>query len=257
MLEREGFVTPTLQGRSILVLDLETLHSAQECKHCGFYPIGLHMPLACPRQEGAVCEAIGWDDFRRLGLSIGCYYDYLDESVHFFDQHTLLPLLERVARPQTLLVSFNGVRFDFPLLAALCMDEAEAALLLEQSATASSYLEHITQFESLIMSGYDILQAIRIAEPKGSAPSGTNSLAALSQANGLPPKQLTGALAPQLWAQGRCAEVINYNLTDVLNTKALFERIIAHGGLNRRTGWLTLPTPHLPDFAPLSPGEPV
>src|SRR5712691_6205130 len=88
-----------LTGSNCVVLDLETLHSAEDCRHCG------SPEMAHTAEEGTptgVCPSrgfagglrlffapIGWDNKVALGLSIGCYWDYQDMALHWFDRHTL------------------------------------------------------------------------------------------------------------------------------------------------------------------------
>lgn len=240
-----------LHGTSILILDIETQNSAQDCRYCGRYVTQDTSQEPCPQHhDGAEditpCKPIGWKEFASLGLSIGCYYDYVDGLPHFFDRHCLLELLARVSQVPTLLVSFNGVSFDFPLLYALILSQADTAIIQERPDDATSIMQLLQRFDNTVSVGYDILQQIWAVQPQGQYESGLNSLDALSQANGFGAKLLSGALAPHLWKQGHYADVINYNLDDVMKTKALFERIVTEGGLWRKTGWLELSPPRLP-----------
>src|SRR5262245_47047525 len=102
-----------MQGANIVVLDLETEHSAEDGRHCGLSREEFHWDTE------HVYEAIGWNDHAALGLSIGCYYDYKDGLVHWFDRQTVGIVIEDFLETQPLVVSFNGIGFDFPLMCAV------------------------------------------------------------------------------------------------------------------------------------------
>jgi hypothetical protein len=158
--------------RNVVVLDLETMRSAQDCRLC-YEAKDDHMGNPC----GAHYTPIGWDDHALLGLSIGCVWSFKRGAPGWFDVYTLEATVRDFVESQPLLVSFNGIGFDFPLMRALL---AHDAVLCER-------------------------------------------FAALAMANGLPRKSMDGATAPHLWAQGHYAEVIAYNVADVMKTKHLFE----------------------------------
>ena len=77
----------------VVVIDVETLHSAQDCRHCGMAEEqhGFHNICETPdlRMIGARHTPIGWEDHAVLGLSIGCLYRYDTGRYQFFDPHTL------------------------------------------------------------------------------------------------------------------------------------------------------------------------
>ena len=105
--------------RNIVVLDLETLHVSDECQIC-------HVRLpAHGRRDDHVYTAYGWGNKPALGLSIGAYYDYQDLCLHWFDVRTLTTLMRELVSRQALLVTFNGVSFDFVLMRGLLRQEAE------------------------------------------------------------------------------------------------------------------------------------
>ena len=221
-----------LNGRPICVLDLETAHSANDCRHCGKEEL-FHL------EWGKRCEAngerytpIGWDNRAALGLSIGCYYDYRDSRVHWFDVHTLEETVRHFVKTQPLLVSFNGISFDFPLMRGLLRRHANDLRAQEVGFgimdAAHGELQMVcNDFKTLCDTSYDLLAEIWMVDPVHRFEHGLNSLDALSHANGLGSKAMDGATAPRLWAQGRYAEVIAHNVGDVLKTRALFEMVCA------------------------------
>ena len=224
-----------LAGKRIAVLDLETIRSASDCRVC-FTGQAQHPPPGtgiCPGYQ-----AIGWDDHAVLGLSIGCYYDYYEGKDHWFDQRTVLETMLYFVEQRYLLVSFNGITFDFSVMCAVAAQDSSTTTALCETFTA------------LCASSYDILQALWQADPQGKAIRGLNGLDAIAQANGLPAKGMNGAQAPTLWRQGRYAEVLNYCAADVAKTRWLFERIVEGQPFLRGDGQpMTLPAPALEAYA--------
>ncbi len=229
---------------NVVILDLETARSAEDCQHCGkskeTHGTGVaacHTPLF----GLAVYKPIGWDNKVALGLSIGCYWDTRDSRMHWFDVHTLEAAMRYFVATQPLLVSFNGIAFDFPLMRALLRHRAEEGLekagpgigeaayqARHAAADQRERLELLCDtFQALCATSYDILAEIWKVDPSRKFERGLNSLDAISQANGLGAKEMTGAQAPLLWQQGRYAEVIGYCQGDVEKTKALFDLVCA------------------------------
>jgi hypothetical protein len=223
-----------LAGANIVVLDLETARSADDCRLCG-----AASERHTPGVSGHAYEPLGWDRKVDLGLSIGCYYDYADDSLHWFDRVTLEATVRCLVTRQPLLVSFNGIGFDFPLMRGLLLRDVEQYGPRERDLPGLC-----EQFQVLCAYSYDILAAIWQADPARKFERGLNSLGAISAANGYGTKALDGALAPRLWAQGRYAEVLNYCAGDVDKTRRLFEQIVATGQILRGDGRpLGLPPP--------------
>ena len=217
-----------LEGKPIICFDCETLLSASDCAICEQIEEA-HTDTNHPY------TAIGWHDKQRLSLSIGCAFDYATMQYSFFDLHTLESTVQGWVARQPLMVSFNGLLFDGPLLRAILRNRSE---VLHPLCDA---------FKDLMRRGYDVLNAVWQADPARKFEKGLNSLDALSQANGYGAKEMDGATAPRLWAQGRYAEVIAYNVGDVLKTRKLFEQLVATGTLLRGDGQpLTLARPILP-----------
>ncbi len=253
-----------LEGLNIVCLDVETARSADDCRYCGTTR-GSHLPSyeLCPTKPDVVhdgdraqtFEAIGWHNKAALGLSIGCYYAYRNSRLHFFDRHTLEETISSFVDVGCLLVSFNGVSFDFSLMRGLLRQEADALRLSESDADlfrSGVLVELCDRFKALCEVSYDVLAEIWRVDPQGKFERGLNSLDAIAQANGLGVKTMTGAQAPRLWAEGRYAEVINYCSSDVLKTKALFE-MVCHGQPILRGNGQPLVLPAPPGLETLQP----
>lgn len=238
----------TLEGMNCLVVDLETLASADDCRHCGS-PAYAHGDT----RSGQSChhagdhpwtcyERIGWDDHAALGLSIGCAYDYANGLMHWFDVHTLEATMRLLVERQALLVGFNSKKFDLSLMAAVYRQRERL-----DSQYELQVLPLCDAWQALAARSYDLLHEIWQIDPDRKYERGLNSLDALCQANGLPRKEMDGATAPVLWRQGRIAEVVAYNVGDVLRTKALFELVCAGKPILRGNGQsIHLPPPPLP-----------
>jgi hypothetical protein len=223
-----------LQGKNIVVLDVETLYSAETCVNChSDAPDGC--VAGCPGYQ-----AIGWNDYRALGLSIGGYYDYEDARVHWFDAHTMRAAVGHLVRRRCTIVTYNGLRFDLPLLTTLYE--------YPYASTQNAELVQMAQQASALVKsqGYDILDAMWQADPAHAKTRGINGLDAVAQANGLGGKTLGsgGLIAPALWRAGRHAEVINYCQQDILLTKAVFEMVMRGEPIKRNNGSeVVLPRP--------------
>lgn len=236
-----------LEGKRILVLDLETAKSADDCVYCG-QDEASHDPLTggllCKigsGQLGATFTKIGWNNKPALGLSIGCSYPYVSQRPTFFDPHSLEEYITHCVETQPLLVSFNGIGFDFPLMRGLLRRRAE---IMSDRGGAERLMQLCDDFKILCTSSYDILAEIWEADPSRKFERGLNSLDTIAKANGLGSKLSHGAQAPRDWRDGQYAKVINYCADDVYKTKALFEMIVQRGSVLRGDGQpIILPSP--------------
>lgn len=221
-----------LRGTNIVVLDLETAHSAHDCRHCSTHKRAWNN-ISCLAEDGHV--TIGWDDHAALGLSIGCLYRYDTDRYEFFDVYTAQTMMDGLLATKPLLVSFNGIQFDAHVLAALYPDP-----VTPDGEPASDFP---ADWSSLWYQSYDILDQIWRQDPERKYEPGLNSLGAISVANSYGAKEMDGAQAPRLWREGRHAEVMNYCMSDVWKTARLFEQIVATGQILRGDGQvLRLPT---------------
>lgn len=245
---------------NVCILDLETQHSADDCRWCMAPDAQHHADGACAAWEGERPPAsvhqfapIGWDAKLALGLSVGCYWDGADAQLHWFDPPTLEATVRLFVARQPLLVSFNGITFDFALMRALLRHEAERRRLNDDETAptvdhaaerAGALMDLCDAFKTLCSTSYDILRELWKQDPTRKHERGLNSLDALCRANGLPVKEMTGAEAPRLWREGRYAEVIQYNAGDAMRTKALFTMICAGQPILCGDGQpITLPRP--------------
>jgi predicted 3'-5' exonuclease similar to PolB exonuclease domain len=215
-----------LRGRNIVVLDVETLRSAQDCREC-FQSQNAHQSISSHD-----FAPIGWEDHDALGLSIGCYWDYAIDRIVWFDIPSLPSCLETLLVRNPMLVTFNGLEFDCLLLQAVC--EGSDDLLADWR-------------QYYLRESYDLLDEIWRIDPDRKFAPGLNSLDAIAQATGLGSKLGHGAQAPRDWQEGQIAKVLNYCADDVYKTKALFEMVCAGQPLYRGDGQpIWLPNPFSP-----------
>ena len=230
---------------NVIVIDCETLHSADDCRHC-YEERDVHllvsgeMNFRCPGSGKEGCPVswyvpIGWDNHAALGLSIGCLYRSDTDSFSFFDMHTLEATMRELVKAQPLLVSFNGLQFDFPLMEAALLQTCPAPDDWRPGGALNGLLP---AWHAACSGSYDILAECWAVDPDRKFERGLNSLGALSQANGYGAKEMDGATAPRLWAQGHHAEVANYCMSDVQKTRRLFDQIVMTGDIIRGDGRL-------------------
>ena len=164
-----------LTAHNICVLDLETLNSADDCRHCGkpeahHYQSRGETPLCDPDLSDGPYTPIGWDRKLDLGLSIGCYWDYQDMALHWFDAQTLEDVVRLFVDRKPLLVSFNAIGFDFPLM---------RAILRHRYATLNPLCDLFKHF--CCTPSYDILAEIWKADPAREVPGVLADLEELEQ----------------------------------------------------------------------------
>ena len=136
----------------------------------------------------------GWDDFSNMGISVIGFYSDSQSLWTKGYRHFLSPFydFQKLINNESVIVGFNSKKFDDNLCKANNIN---------------------------ITTTYDLLEEIRIAAfgspdwqdtPKGFS----YSLDTIARANGRA-KTGSGALAPQLWQEGRKQEVIDYCVNDV------------------------------------------
>ena len=157
----------------------------------------------------AYCD--GWHDHANMGISVIGAYDYVTGQLKAYVEEEMWAQLfgvdsftnfQELVERREHVIGFNSLSFDDKLCKA-----------------------HDIEVETT----YDILCEVRLAtdQPpfytKGLTRAGYN-LDALAKANLGAQKTGHGALAPELWQQGKYHEVIRYCLNDVWLTKQLFDK---------------------------------
>ena len=174
------------------------------------------------------CE--GWRDFKGMGLSVTCAYEYATDKSYVFMDDNLAEFQKLIDR-STHAITFNGVNFDNHLLAANNINT-----------------------DALIQ--YDILREIWKAlgfdpDKFDKSTHGKYGLEACCELNFGLKKSGNGALAPVDWQRGLFGKVINYCADDVHTlTKPLFEKAFVHGYIlnpNREGDTNTIILPHIKD----------
>lgn len=154
----------------------------------------------------------GWHDHEGMGISVIGAYDYVTGQLKAYVSEGMMfggllemsdfQSFEDLACQRDLVIGFNSLGFDDKLCRANNI---------------------------VIETNYDLLCEVRVAsgQPakyvKGKTKAGYN-LDALATANLGKAKTGHGALAPELWQQGKYHEVIRYCLNDVMLTKQLFDK---------------------------------
>lgn len=179
------------------------------------------------------CE--GWGDYVGMGLASTTILTSTDAIVMLHDaEHELLSdILRNVGETSTdsdrILVTFNGMKFDVPLMAANGVD-------------VSRYTDDTHH--------YDLLREMWKAD--GNDPDhfekGTHANYGLHHTcvrNGLNGKEGHAADAPYLFQRGRIGQLLSYNLDDVRKLSALYRLAHLFGGLQGPHGWIDLSPPEL------------
>ena len=149
-------------------------------------------------KEGYV-YARNWNDYLGMGISVVGGYSYtLKEYYHFSEN--CLSVLQRLIDSHDLIVGFNILNFDWKLLEAFSVQIPRDKI-------------------------YDIYLEIKRAADAGKYDKGFN-LKNLAIVNNISQKSGDGAIAPEMWQQGKQKEVIDYCLQDVKVTKELLDLIM-------------------------------
>lgn len=171
-----------LEGMNIVVYDLEIKKPVEKCTH-------------------------GWNSLDEMGISVGCAYDYRDRKYRVFMDDNMQELVDRLNEPGTLIVAFNHIGFDNPLLRA-----------------SGFNLKPDTD-----LNNYDMLQISRkgTGESRGRGYTLDGHLETLD----LPRKTANGAMAPIWYEEGKMGMLVDYCLNDVTQERNLFEYMIKKGQL--------------------------
>lgn len=166
----------------------------------------------------------GWHDYANMGISVIGAYDYAQSRYRVFCEDNRAAFHE-VCHSADLLVSFNGLAFDNPVIRACWFGEnfdfdAKCYdVLVEQWAAAG--LGATFRYPTHAGFGLD---------------------ATCERTLGLG-KTGNGALAPVQWQRGEIGAVIDYCLNDVFLTKLLFDRVLTRQRFIGPNGLLQLRVP--------------
>lgn len=159
---------------------------------------------AIPTRREPIIEGIkycaGWDDHANMGISVIGAYDFQTGRSHVYLKDNF-DAFEKLCRERWPLVSFNGLRFDNPVIRAcgLEIDDAKCYdLLAEITALTGTF------------AGYSLDACCKATLGPKAAKTGN------------------GAMAPVLWQRGQFGEVITYCLNDVAITADLFRHLVEY-----------------------------
>lgn len=172
-----------LEGQNIIVFDAE-----------------IKIPVnVCSKQ---------WASLNEMGISVACAFDYelmryrvfLDDNVH--------ELIERLNKPETVIVGFNHISFDNMLLRANGFD-------LKKDSELKNYDMKVISQEAAGVGINERVSGFKLDDHL--------------KACGLPMKTANGAIAPIWFLRGEMGKLIDYCLADVSQERALFEFMQLHG----------------------------
>ncbi|MCC3459789.1 MAG: hypothetical protein EAZ73_09070 [Oscillatoriales cyanobacterium] len=158
----------------------------------------------------------GWKDFENMGIAVICAIELESDRTYTFVHPNVTHFQELVYSTQKIgskICGFNSANFDDVLCAANSIAVATNFDLLEQVRFAAY---GSTNWQDC---------------PKGHS----YKLDAIARANGFA-KTGSGELAPKLWQQGKCQEIIHCCTNDVRITKELILLFIKHKLKDPNTG---------------------
>lgn len=152
-------------------------------------------------------KEVTWSSYARMGVSVGCIYDYETGDYRVYFHADLWEMAARLNRA-ALVVGFNIKGFDNHLLRAFAplRDDLVCYDMLEESRRGTGW------------------------KPEDRYPSGLkldNHLCGTFGTKFM--KTNHGAEAPWLYRTGRMGELVSYNIADVARERALFEYANTHG----------------------------
>lgn len=161
----------------------------------------------CEIKEEIGKNGITWSSYDRMGVSTACAFDYRRMDYLVFMDDNIQELRQLLATAD-LIVGFNIIGFDLPLIAA-----------------STKPVEKNPNLEI-----YDLLFASRKAvgwEEGARFPSGLKLDEHLEGTFGQSEmKTANGAEAPLMWQRKELGKVISYCLADVKREKMLFEHVL-------------------------------
>ena len=150
----------------------------------------------------------GWASHDEMGISVGCAFDYRSNRFRVFMDDNIGELTTRLNETGTLVVAFNHMGFDNKVLRASgqrLKPDSELRnydMLVESKKGAG---------DDQYAKGFKLDDHLRVL--------------------GLPMKTADGAVAPHWYQSGKIGALVDYCLNDVMQERALFEYIVAHGKL--------------------------
>lgn len=172
----------------------------------------------------------GWEDKHLMGVSSAVSWDNLLGRFCVYDDHNMDQLVARLSSAP-LVVGFNHMRFDYPVL-------GEAVKYPDRPVISNGDIFKTDAWPELQYGDkvdFDILLAVW--KGLGKSPTfdktthmgyGLDSIA-MRTLGLVEAKTGHGAHAPELYQEGRWAELIDYNMQDVRLTKDLFRFFQRYG----------------------------
>lgn len=158
-------------------------------------------------------KEITWGSHHKMGISVGCAYDYRESRYRVFLDDNMPDLVKRLNEPGTLVVAFNQIGFDNKILR---LDE-----MLQTKLEA--YERDPFPEDSKILN-YDMLVESRLGAGVNMFAKGFKLAQHLAHM-GLPSKTDDGANAPLLYQNRKLGELVDYCLADVRAEKSLFDYV--------------------------------
>lgn len=153
-----------------------------------------------------------WKNWSWMGISVGCAYDFSTGEYSVYLEDNLVQLVN-LLNSADMIAAFNHVSFDNNLLRGLMF------------AKADTYGHGMLRPDNELLN-YDMLIESRTGAKVDSYVKGFKLDAHLKATLG-PEAMKTGdgAMAPDLFKQGKMGELVSYCLADVHRERLLFERV--------------------------------
>jgi len=189
----------------------------------------------------------GWKDHHLMGVSSGVAWSNREGRIMIFDDHNIDDLL-RLLASAPLVVGFNHIRFDYPvLLGATGVSKLPRPVIAANGHVNVDVWPAVTDGVNGVKTDFDLLIEVwrnmdcgPCFNPSTHGGYGLDSICELTLGRG---KSGDGAHAPVLYQQGRWAELIDYNIQDVVLTRDLFRWAQEHGFVLTKTGPVFLTDP--------------
>jgi DEAD/DEAH box helicase domain-containing protein len=152
--------------------------------------------------------AIGWKDYDKMGISVGCSYNFKSDNYKLYFDDNLDELIQDL-NASDMITGFNIKGFDLPLLAKC----PEVTLKLRPDLLIYDVLEYSRES----CGGSPYTKGLKLDNHL----EGTFGLAGMKNGH--------GANAPLLWQNKKLGELCTYVLRDVNREKALFAHCWEHG----------------------------